>query len=236
VFHVSERPTWGKLAKAGSARPDKYLSDIKVAVARLDDLLSAGEIPPPDFVKIDVEGAEVEVLEGARETLARFGPTLIVELHGTGVLLTQVLASIGYCGVPLNEAYSDVAGAHWNATILAFPSGRVESVPFARKLLHGLALPADSSKTSRYALADKAAQVNFNRPFLLCRVESQAARRAEPRRRRQMGGYGCRAGLLSWRSAADRDREIERGGRRSRTDPGASDRPAASLFLWAAPP
>lgn len=147
VFHVSERPTWGKLEKAGSARPDKYLADIKVAVARLDDLLSKGEIPPPDFVKIDVEGAEVEVLEGARETLARFGPILIVELHGTGALLTQVLAAIGYCGLPLNEAYSDVAGAHWNATILAFPFRRVESVPLARKLLHGFVPPAASSKT-----------------------------------------------------------------------------------------
>jgi len=36
---------------------------------------------PPSFVKIDVEGGEVEVLKGARTLLAEVGPTLLIEVH-----------------------------------------------------------------------------------------------------------------------------------------------------------
>jgi FkbM family methyltransferase len=134
VFQVSERPTWGKLKDVGTAAPDKYLTDIKVIVRRLDDLVIEGAIPPPDFVKIDVEGAEVEVVEGAIETLSRHGPALIIELHGTGNLLTQVFARIGYCAIPLNGKSQDVAQAHWNATILACPSQQAVNLASARGL------------------------------------------------------------------------------------------------------
>ncbi len=136
VFQVSERPTWGKLKGAGHQLPDKYLSDMKVIVRRLDDLVTEGAIPPPDFVKIDVEGAEVEVVEGAVETLMRYGPTLFIELHGTGNFLTQVFARIGYCAIPLNGKFTDVAQAHWNATILAFPAQQATSIAAVRSLAH----------------------------------------------------------------------------------------------------
>jgi len=138
IFQVSERPTWGKLKSAGHDAPDKYLSDIKVPVRRLDDLIIDGVIPPPDFVKIDVEGAEVEVIEGAQETMTRYHPTLIIELHGTGNLLTAKFATLGYCAIPLNERFDNVAEAHWNATILAIPAERFESIAAGRGLLHDL--------------------------------------------------------------------------------------------------
>ncbi len=50
-----------------SARP----SDVRrwVALRRLDDLIAEGVVPQPDFIKIDVEGAERFVLEGAHEAL-----------------------------------------------------------------------------------------------------------------------------------------------------------------------
>jgi FkbM family methyltransferase len=50
---------------------------INVPMARMDDEISA----PVNFIKIDVEGAELLVLNGARETIARSKPLIIFE-HG----------------------------------------------------------------------------------------------------------------------------------------------------------
>jgi hypothetical protein len=36
----------------------------------------------PDFIKLDIEGAEASALEGATETLATHRPNLIIEVHG----------------------------------------------------------------------------------------------------------------------------------------------------------
>ena len=51
---------------------------INVAATTLDDLLSSE--PAPAFVKIDVEGAEVEVLMGATRLLSEIRPTLYLEI------------------------------------------------------------------------------------------------------------------------------------------------------------
>jgi FkbM family methyltransferase len=47
----------------------------------LDDLAAGRGLGRLDWVKIDVEGAELGVLEGGTETLARFRPVLLVEAH-----------------------------------------------------------------------------------------------------------------------------------------------------------
>ena len=45
---------------------------------RLDDLVGSGQIPPPDFIKIDVEGAEIRVLGGARNILNGDNPPIVL--------------------------------------------------------------------------------------------------------------------------------------------------------------
>jgi FkbM family methyltransferase len=52
----------------------------RVAVTSVDALVADGA-PPPSFLKIDVEGAEGLVLAGARQTIARHTPAMIIEIH-----------------------------------------------------------------------------------------------------------------------------------------------------------
>jgi FkbM family methyltransferase len=52
---------------------------IPCQIKRIDDLVSAGELPPPDFIKVDVEGAEFLVLGGAEQTLRRHRPIVVFE-------------------------------------------------------------------------------------------------------------------------------------------------------------
>jgi len=60
--------------------PDGELS---VPTITLDDsIFRRNELSPPNIIKIDVEGAEFRVLQGAERTLSEFHPSLFVEIHG----------------------------------------------------------------------------------------------------------------------------------------------------------
>lgn len=54
---------------------------IVVRTVTLDHEIESGALPEPDYIKIDTEGAELSILEGAHNMLARRHPTLSVETH-----------------------------------------------------------------------------------------------------------------------------------------------------------
>ena len=56
--------------------------EILVPTAALDTLADSLSLDAPQVVKVDVEGAEEQVVAGMYQTLARHQPALLLELHG----------------------------------------------------------------------------------------------------------------------------------------------------------
>jgi FkbM family methyltransferase len=55
--------------------------DIQVPTTTLDSLLHAGKIPPPTYIKIDIEGTEFRALMGAKTCFEKYRPTLFLATH-----------------------------------------------------------------------------------------------------------------------------------------------------------
>lgn len=69
-----------------------------VRTVGLDELINKKQLPPPNYMKIDVEGAEVKVLQGAKKMLTEFHPTIFLATHGKEIHkeCCELLANLGY--------------------------------------------------------------------------------------------------------------------------------------------
>jgi len=63
------------------ARTNAVESDIMVQMERFDTLAARLSLPVPDLVKMDVEGAELEVLQGMEDLVRNHHPSFVIELH-----------------------------------------------------------------------------------------------------------------------------------------------------------
>lgn len=105
---------------------------VAVRATTLDDV--ARGLPRLDVLKIDVQGAELGVLQGARETLARFSPLVFCEIHprhlreipATPEDAVTLLATAGY------EPGEWLDGA-FRARAPDFSDGRERMVVFAKR-------------------------------------------------------------------------------------------------------
>lgn len=116
VSHAAGRATLSGGGVSGANRLDPSGSGPSVETVSLDDFCAREGIVP-SFIKIDVEGAELDVLKGARETIRRAGPglALFVEMHPTlwaemGIAAADLRAELELQGLraePLREGVAD---------------------------------------------------------------------------------------------------------------------------------
>jgi FkbM family methyltransferase len=75
---------------------DESGAAIEVEVTTIDHLVDEGAVPPPDMIKVDIEGAEIEMLAGAERTLSQRHPVLLIESHGRWSELEPLLKAHRY--------------------------------------------------------------------------------------------------------------------------------------------
>ena len=88
-----------------------------VALRSLDDWLEANPQPQIHFIKVDIDGAEPLFVRGARQTLSRFRPILLMEFMQLGLLefgsdvldLARQLSELGY------RLVSEKTGKAWTS-------------------------------------------------------------------------------------------------------------------------
>jgi hypothetical protein len=59
-------------------RPRNAHPALEVTLTTIDKLVAELGLPRVDFIKMDIEGAEVRALNGARNTIARFKPRMAI--------------------------------------------------------------------------------------------------------------------------------------------------------------
>lgn len=79
--YVASNPGYSGLLERRYDRPNEEVLDIEVSLKRLDDVIPDDVVIK--FIKIDVEGAELQVLQGGLATLMRCRPFVAFE-HGLG--------------------------------------------------------------------------------------------------------------------------------------------------------
>lgn len=95
---------------------------LDVRSVSIDELVDQAAIAKPDFIKIDVEGAEFVALNGSRHVLTTYHPTLFLATHGREVHqeCLSLLTELGYELSPIDclslEQSSEIIASHGTET------------------------------------------------------------------------------------------------------------------------
>jgi FkbM family methyltransferase len=125
VFLAHESGAMGK-AEGSAGRDTHYSNRIRVPALTLDHFFLEQKNPPPQLVKMDIEGGEGLALAGMQQLLAEARPVLLIELHGEQAA-RQVWEQLQAHGYHLrtmgagNTAVENVESLDWKAYVIAVP-------------------------------------------------------------------------------------------------------------------
>jgi FkbM family methyltransferase len=114
-MHVTRHDDSSSLHAVGPRQLEEFpgtdeVSSVRVRTARLDEVLTRAQVVAPALLKLDVQGSELEVLQGAGEMLAAFDSILVecsfVELYVGQALAAEVIAYLQLHGLWLRGIYN----------------------------------------------------------------------------------------------------------------------------------
>jgi FkbM family methyltransferase len=127
-FLVGPSGGMGKAEGSAGRQEVTYTQALDVAGISLDGFVYGHGNPPPQVIKMDIEGGEVLALPGMCRLLAEARPLLLLELHGpqAAALAWDTLISAGYRICRMQTGYPEISSLEaldWKAYVVAFPSG-----------------------------------------------------------------------------------------------------------------
>ena len=128
-FLVHPSTSMGKaVGSAGREKMADYLKEIEVPGLALDGYVFDQGHPPPQAIKMDIEGGEVLAIKGMERILEEVRSLLLVELHGheAARAVWESLARHGYTIHRMQPGYPQVNSVDqldWKAYIVAKQAG-----------------------------------------------------------------------------------------------------------------
>ena len=102
---------------------------VQVACVTIDAFVASRGLTRVDAIKVDVEGAEEEVLAGAQVTLERLRPRLVIELNPS--------TARTFFGRTLEGLYARLRGSHYDVAFIERPTGTLHpTTSYAELMAH----------------------------------------------------------------------------------------------------
>jgi FkbM family methyltransferase len=99
---AERKDDWGK---ASLTRAETGQTRSTVRTRTLDELVRETGLELVDLIKIDVEGHELEVLKGAKDTIERFLPTIVIEYSPQWMSEAAIAEMTGYLERLVSKGY-----------------------------------------------------------------------------------------------------------------------------------
>jgi FkbM family methyltransferase len=92
-------------------------TNLRIPLRSIDSLVADGRIDKIDFIKLDIEGAEMETLRGAAQSIARFKPKLAISLYHKPNDLFEIISHVKQ-SYPFYSCHLDHYTIHGEETVL----------------------------------------------------------------------------------------------------------------------
>ena len=116
-FGLSDRHIEADLVELNQYSPGFSTIDKFVPLRRLDDLVISGDIPKVDFIKLDIEGSELQALLGARQSIEKYRPKLAISVYHKPNDLFEIIHFIR-SNFPFYELFIEHYTIHLEETVL----------------------------------------------------------------------------------------------------------------------